>query len=194
MSMLGFNQPRRESHIPGEAGVWVFIMGDMLIFGLFFAVFAYYHAQAPLIFAESQALLNKHYGALNTLILLTSSWFVVMAVQAARQSNRRRSFWCFTAAWLCGAAFSTVKIIEYSEKINAGIYMTSNDFFMYYYIFTGLHFLHVVIGMFLLGFVLLKLKGSERSGELSFFEVAASYWHMVDVLWIILFPLIYLMQ
>jgi nitric oxide reductase NorE protein len=181
-------------HIPGEAGVCVFIMGDMLIFGLFFAVFCFYRGQQPELFTQSQQLLNVHYGALNTLLLLTSSWFVVMAVNAVRKQLRVQAMRLFVLAFACGAGFSLVKIIEYREKIEAGLYLTSNDFFMYYYIFTGLHFVHVIIGMLLLAFVILKLRAPSQPEEISFFEVAASYWHMVDVLWIILFPLIYLLK
>lgn len=170
-------------------------MGDMVIFALFFAVFVYYRGEQPSLFAQSQSQLNVHYGALNTLLLLTSSWFVVMGVNAARQLKNAQSAVLFILAILCGLGFSTVKFIEYSEKIAAGITMTSNDFFMYYYIFTGLHFVHVMIGMVILIFVVRALLISKvHSNDMSFIEVGASYWHMVDLLWIILFPLIYLMK
>lgn len=188
------NSSKVERHIPGEAGVWIFIMGDMVIFALFFAVFAFYRVEQAELFTTSQSMLNVHYGALNTLILLTSSWFVVMAVDAARKQLRKESFRLFLLAFLCGAGFSTVKIIEYGEKVQSGIYLTTNDFFMYYYVFTGLHFVHVIIGMVLLGFVMRKLTKPAEASDMSFFEVGASYWHMVDVLWIILFPLIYLLK
>lgn len=184
-----------ERHIPGEAGIWIFIMGDMVIFALFFAVFAFYRAEQPDLFALSQTKLTVQYGVLNTFLLLTSSWFVVMAINAAREQLRKQSAFLFFLAFLCGAAFSTVKIIEYSEKIQAGIYLTTNDFFMFYYIFTGLHFVHVIIGMGLLAFVIRNLlKAPSSTEDISFFEIGASYWHMVDILWIILFPLIYLMR
>lgn len=185
---------RDKKHIPGEAGVWVFIMGDMLIFALFFAVFAFYRGEQAEVFDVSQATLNVNFGAFNTLLLLTSSWFVVMAVNAARHQLRRQARNLFFLAFACGGGFAAVKIIEYSEKVQAGYYLTTNDFYMYYYIFTGLHFVHVIIGMVLLGFVMLRLSGEAREGDIAFFEVGASYWHMVDVLWIILFPLIYLLK
>jgi nitric oxide reductase NorE protein len=86
-------------------------------------------------------------------------------------------------------------VLEYSEKINAGINLTTNDFFMYYYIFTGLHFLHVLIGMVLLVVLgVIARRGISKPGDLAILEGGASYWHMVDVLWIVLFPLLYLMR
>jgi nitric oxide reductase NorE protein len=188
-------QSNNRPHIPGEAGVWVFIMGDMVIFAMFFAVFTYYRGLAPELFAASQEKLNVGFGAFNTLLLLTSSWFAVMAVKATRRQLLKPAFYLFLLTFLSGAGFSVVKILEYSEKVNAGFYLTTNDFFMYYYIFTGIHFLHVIIGMVLLIFVMLRLHQKRCSDtDIGFYEVGASYWHMVDVLWIILFPLIYLMK
>lgn len=185
---------KTDKHIPGEAGIWIFIFGDMFIFALFFAVFAFYQSEQRELFQASQATLNVNYGALNTLLLLTSSWFVVMAVNAVRAQLRRQARWLFFLAFACGAGFSIVKIFEYSEKVKMGFTLTTNDFYMYYYIFTGIHFVHVIIGMGLLAFVMMRLSGKPKQKEIEFFEVSASYWHMVDILWIILFPLIYLMQ
>lgn len=186
---------RAAPHIPGEAGIWVFIMGDMVVFALFFLVFAFYRGEQPALFSASQATLNTGLGLANTLLLLTSSWFVIEAVQAARRGLARLSCGLFFLAFLCGLAFSGIKLVEYSEKIAAGITLTSNDFFMFYYIFTGLHFVHVLVGLVLLVFVMMTL-ARPATGEsgMHFIEVGASYWHMVDVLWIILFPLIYLVR
>ena len=112
------NTPSR--HIPGEAGVWIFIMGDMLIFALFFCVFAYYRTEQIELFTTSQATLNMHYGVLNTLLLLTSSWFVVTGLNAARNNLRVSACRLFILAIICGAAFSTIKILEYTEKSKQG--------------------------------------------------------------------------
>lgn len=186
---------RPEPHLPGEAGIWIFIMGDMLVFALFFSVFTYYRGEQPALFTGSQASLNIGFGLANTLLLLTSSWLVIEAVQAARRGLNLVSRRLFFSAFLCGVGFSAIKLMEYQEKIAAGITLTSNDFFMFYYIFTGLHFVHVIIGLVLLGFVMFTLgKPATDQARMRFVEVGASYWHMVDVLWIILFPLIYLVK
>ncbi|RLA44052.1 MAG: cytochrome c oxidase subunit 3 family protein [Gammaproteobacteria bacterium] len=206
-------------HVPGEVGIWVFVLGDMLVFGLFFTVFAYYRGLNIDLYLQSQTSLNQNYGALNTLLLLLSSWFVVMAVSDVRNSvnsnvlkksspaNKdglaqqntshpsKRAAMLLALAFLCGLGFGLVKIIEYTEKISAGITITSNEFFMYYYIFTGLHFLHVLIGMGVLVFLCLKVRaGISGESDLVLVESGATFWHMVDLLWIVLFPLLYLMK
>lgn len=185
---------RAKNHVPGEVGIWMFILGDMVIFGLFFLVYVYYRGLDVDLYRQSQARLNQHYGALNTLLLLASSWLVVMGVEKARHGFGRKAMPFFAAALACGAGFSVVKVVEYSDKLAADITITSNDFFMYYYIFTGLHFLHVVIGMGVLTFLILKTRSeSFQSSDMIMVESGASFWHLVDLLWIILFPLLYLM-
>ncbi len=182
-------------HVPGEVGVWVLILGDMVVFGLFFLVFVYYRGLDIELYTQSQKALNQNYGALNTLLLLASSWFVVMAVERARADHGRRATTFFALALLCGGGFSVVKFVEYSEKLTAGLSITSNEFFMYYYIFTGLHFLHVVIGMGVLVFLIAKTRASTFSRkDMVVVESGASFWHLVDLLWIVLFPLLYLMK
>ena len=186
---------KRGRHLPGEEGVWVFILGDMMIFSLFFCVFTYYRSLDPGLFVQSQAHLNQKYGAINTLFLLASSWFVVLGVHSVRDLDGRIAPRCFALAMVCGLGFSFVKILEYSEKLRAGITLITNDFYMYYYIFTGIHFLHVIIGMVVLVFLWKKARaGLSGPKDIMFVESGASYWHMVDLLWIVLFPLLYLMK
>jgi nitric oxide reductase NorE protein len=189
------------THLPGEPGVWVFILGDMLMFALLFGVFVHYRAQDPALYLQSQTTLNQGFGALNTLLLLTSSWFVVGAVQDARNHRADRGCTRIILAFLCGAGFITVKFFEYREKISAGSTLTSNDFYMYYYMLTGIHLLHVVIGMGVLLFLWRTLRQSAlhpntRSPEsvVAHLESGASFWHLVDMLWIFLFALLYLMK
>jgi len=167
----------------------------MLVFALFFSVFTYYRSEQVAVFSSARATLNSTLGMINTLLLLSSSWLVIEAVKAARQGLSKLSCRLFFLVFLSGMAFSVIKLVEYNEKFAAGYTITSNDFFMFYYIFTGLHFVHVIIGMVILVFVMINLATREAGPpDMGFIEVGASYWHMVDVLWIILFPLIYLMQ
>ncbi|MEX1670946.1 cytochrome c oxidase subunit 3 family protein [Zhongshania guokunii] len=185
----------KEKHIPGEAGIWVFVLGDMFVFGLFFVTFAYYRGLNLEMFQQSQLKLNQNWGALNTVLLLTSSWFVVIGMSAIRQGFRRMSRICLSLAWLCGLGFATVKFFEYGEKISHGITLTTNDFFMYYYIFTGIHFLHLIIGMGVLAYMILRLGHNKPlADDLAILESGATYWHMVDLLWIILFSTLYLIK
>ncbi|NNL86365.1 MAG: cytochrome c oxidase subunit 3 family protein [Myxococcales bacterium] len=179
--------------IPGEPGVWVFVLGDMLIFGLFFCVYSYYRALDPEAFREAQLALNQNFSAFNTLLLLISSWFVVLAMADLRERAGKLAPRLLLAAGSCGLGFVAVKAAEYTEIIHAGIGITTNDFFMYYFIFTGLHLVHVVIGIGVLA-LLFGLSRSEVSPRgLKLMESGSIYWHMVDLLWILLFPLLYLM-
>ncbi len=193
--VLNSDNSKKTQHLPGEAGVWVFILGDMVVFALFFAVFAYYRSLDIPLYTQSQSTLNQNYGAINTLLLITSSWFVVLAVQGVRKNKNTMARLFFGLGFLCGAGFALVKILEYREKIQHGITMMTNDFYMYYYIFTGIHFLHIIIGLSVLVFLLLKTKQhSFTTKDIQTFESGAAYWHMVDVLWIVLFPLLYLVK
>jgi nitric oxide reductase NorE protein len=189
------NKSVKEKHIPGETGIWVFVLGDMFIFGLFFVTFAYYRSVDLALFQQSQLELNQNWGALNTVLLLTSSWFVVIGMSAIRKNFRTMSRACLSLAWLCGFGFGVVKFFEYGEKIEHGITLTSNDFFMYYYIFTGIHFLHLIIGLCVLAYLILRLgKNKPLAEDLSLLEGGATYWHMVDLLWIVLFSILYLIK
>lgn len=182
------------THVPGEAGVWIFILGDMTIFAIFFSTFMYYRAHDPVLFRESEALLSKNLGTLNTVLLLTSSWFVVAAVSAVRSAKARLASRLFGGAWLCAMGFIVVKIFEWGEKFKEGITLTKNDFFMYYFVFTGIHLFHLALGMAVLTYLIVSSSRTERSAaQMMLIEGGASYWHMVDLLWIILFPLLYLL-
>lgn len=182
-------------HIPGEPGIWIFIVGDMVMFSLFFFVFTYYRAQDVATFTASQATLNQNFGAFNTVLLLTSSWFVVLGVEAARRKVQNIAQLMFPLAFLCGVGFGVVKIIEYSEKVSKGATLTSNDFYMYYYILTGVHFLHVILGLGVLIFLSVRARqGRFGTQDINNYESGGVYWHMVDLLWIVLFPLIYLVK
>jgi nitric oxide reductase NorE protein len=184
-----------DEHIPGEVGVWVFVLGDMVVFALLFGVFVYYRAADVPLFANAQLTLNQSLGALNTLLLLTSSWFVVHGVEAVRAHRAALARGMLAAAFACGVGFMVVKYFEYGEKLRAGHTITSNDFFMYYYLLTGIHLLHVTLGMAVLAYLWRRLHGAaDMDAQISAVESGASFWHMVDILWILLFALVYMMR
>lgn len=182
------------AHVPGESSLWLLILGDMVIYAIMFLVFAYSYQQQPETFAAGQAVLNQTFGFINTLILLTSSWFVAKGVRSIRlQTNVDASRWLLLAL-VCGGAFVVTKVLEYSLKINAGVVLTSNDFFMYYYMITAFHLIHVLIGMTLLVFMWRMARRPQVPVEgVRFLESGATFWHLVDLLWIMIFPLIYLL-
>lgn len=184
--------PRR---LPGIPGLWLFIAADMCVFGLLFFSFLDDRRLNPDAFNQSQQALNHHFGGIYTLLLLTSSWFVVRAVQAA-QANRP-SHTATQLAWAaaCGIAFTVMKGLEYGTKLSHGITPKTDAFFMYYFTMTGMHLLHVVGGTVVLLIMYRQARaGHYHSGQMTGLESGASYWHMVDLLWIVLFPLFYLMR
>ena len=185
---------RAAPHLPGETGVWVFILGDMLVFAALFITFLYYRGEQVALFAGSQRSLNQHYGALNTFFMLTSSWCVAVAVAVARAARGVAARRWLLAAMACALGFVVVKFFEYRDKIRAGFTLTSNDFFMYYYMLTGLHLMHVLLGLGVLLYLWLDLRRPAAGAPLRTLESGASFWHMVDILWIVLFALLYLVR
>lgn len=181
-------------HLPGEPGIWILILGDLVLFSLLFILLLIYRADNLPVFAASQAQLSQPLGLLNTLFMLTSSWCVASGIQAARRQVPRLAAACFGSAWLCGLGFIVVKYVEYGAKIAAGITPVTNTFFMFYFVCTGIHLIHVVIGMGVLTAIFLHSRRGEFSArKIQHFESGASFWHLVDLLWIVLFALLYLL-
>ena len=190
-SQAATSQSRR--HVPGEEGLWVFICGDLVVFAVFFITYAVARQQELALFETAQALLDRHLGLLNTLLLLTSSLFVAQAVAAVRRGDRNARP-LLLGAILLGSGFVIVKAFEYSAKIAQGFTLNSNSFSIYYYMFTGIHLVHVLIGLGALTFALSRF---DRTGQLqggpALIEGSGAFWHLVDLLWIILFALLYLL-
>jgi len=187
-------EAHRRDHIPGEGGIWVLISGDLVLFSLLFAVFLSMRAEQPVLFEEGRAQLDQGWGLVNTLLMLTSSWFVATAIRAARMQMTGAVVGCFGAALACGLGFVVVKFFEYGAKLSVGITLTTNDFFMLYFIYTGIHLLHVTIGIGVLTFLILYARGGDFTGaRMRNVESGASFWHLVDLLWIVLFALLYLL-
>ncbi len=186
----------KPGHVPGEPGIWILIFGDMALFLLLFGGFMIERAKQVDLFRESSDSLHVYIGLINTLILLTSSIAVALAVRAVRI---RASAWAPLLSWaalICALAFVFNKYLEWGDLIRAGVVPTTNDFYLWYFIMTGVHLAHVLVGTCVLVY-LIKLTQRARQGEAVSFvgmECGASYWHMVDLLWVILFPLLYLMR
>jgi nitric oxide reductase NorE protein len=184
----------RSKSIPGEVGIWLFILGDLIVFSLFFGNYLYDRSLDVELFSRSQATLSQSIGTVNTLVLLASSWFVVKGLHAVRVKAVYPGRW-FAAAWGCGLIFSINKLVEYVGKARVDIGAMTNDFYMYYFVLTGIHFVHVLVGMALLMLMRnVAVKATRTAGDARFLETGASFWHVVDVLWIVLFPLLYLIH
>ena len=178
-------------HVPGEVGIWILILGEMTGFAALFGAFIYDRRESLEVYMHGQEMLDKRLGLLNTLILLTSSWAVALGVVASREGRKHRAQGMFMLAIGCGLVFVFFKIVEYRALTQAGAAIFENAFFSFYFILTGLHLVHVLLGMILLA-VLWSFSG--RAAHNSLIESGGCYWHMVDLIWIAMFPVLYLLK
>ncbi len=180
---------------PGDLAIWVFILAELSVFGALFVVYAFARRHNLELFDHYQLTLDRTAGLLNTVTLITSSYFVVRAVAAIRRGNSQRCSRWLWAAILLGMLFLVVKGVEYQYHLNQGIGLSTNLFYTFYIALTFFHFMHVIMGMVILTVVANKARnGGYSAGEHTGVETGASYWHMVDLVWLILFPLIYVMH
>ena len=179
--------------VPGQPDMWAFVLFEAFLFTAYFTVYLFSRARSPDLFLESQAHLDLGVGTFNTLVLLTSSWFMARCVQAARERSHRAASTHAFLTGLCGLVFLVSKVLEWAREIDKGFTFTTNEFFSFYYFLTGLHFLHLLIGFVFLGIVVYQLwSPARRSQELV--ETGATYWHTIDFLWVLIFALLYVMR
>ena len=183
----------RTAHLPGDIAMWVMVLGDFVFFGAYFIIFMIHRAMAPELFLQSQQHLNLTVGVVNTLVLLTSSWFIVRSVATARSGDHQGAVRLTYLGGACGVLFIAIKAYEWSAEIAAGHTMPANEFFLFYYMLTGVHLFHVGLGLLILGIVVRELR-NPRKRRVSMVESGATYWHMVDLLWIVIFGLLYVMR
>lgn len=181
-------------HRVGTEGLWFFVFIDMLIFALIFLVYMLERGGSMASYAASQAALDPWFGLFNTLLLLTSSWMVAEAVQASRLSDAVRVRRRLLFALLLGAAFCISKFVEYGTKFEAGIGPATNPFFSFYFFITFVHFMHVLAGMiFINSFRARSAQCDTVPRYTTGLENTGLFWHYVDILWIFIFPLLYLL-
>jgi len=187
--------PAPTKYPPGDLAIWVFILAELLVFGIFFAAYAFTRMNNVGLFNEFQLHLDRQAALINTLALITSSYFVVRAVAAIKESNSQLCVRWLLAAIATGAVFLVVKIGEYAHHFGEGVDLSTNAFFMFYLSLTFFHFMHVIMGMVILAAVAIKANQSGYSASNhTGVHTGASYWHMVDLVWLILFPLVYIMR
>lgn len=190
-------------------GMWLFLSSEVLFFGALFTAYLVYRYLYPDAFAAASRELDLVLGTTNTVILLLSSFMMAMAVWAASLSKRRLLVFFLLATVVLGTVFLGIKGLEYSHKIEEGLYPArgmavseSNQaeqptrlFFSLYFIMTGLHALHMIIGVgMMLVLAVLSWRGRYHARQYAPVELAALYWHFVDIVWIFLFPLLYLID
>jgi len=198
----------------GKMGIWLFLVTEILLFGGLFCAFAIFRSWYFDGFVEAHHHLDKVMGGLNTIVLITSSLTMALAVRAAQTNKKTQTVVLLLVTLLCAGTFLVVKYFEYSHKIHDGLvpfkyvngagqtvdmffhhFQNPNArlFFAVYFMMTGIHGVHVVIGMGLILWVLIRAsKGQFSSRYYAPVEGVGLYWHLVDLVWIYLFPLLYL--
>ena len=183
--------PARE--LPGGTVIWLFVAVELLTFGLFFLGFAVARRADPASFAAGQSQLHPLLGVINTCVLLTGGWFAARGVLANRNDDKSGVSANFWAAAATGVAFMAIKSYEYAGVLGDGISLSTSTFWFFYLFVTGLHFLHVMAGVgFLVPTAWRAARGDYGSAEPLTVEAVAVFWHLVDLIWVFLFPLFYL--
>ncbi|OKO85738.1 Heme/copper-type cytochrome/quinol oxidase, subunit 3 [Bradyrhizobium sp. NAS80.1] len=173
--------------LPGDPMIWVLIFSELAAFGLFLGAFTVARAIHPAVFAAGQAELDSHLAGLNTVVLVTSGWAAARAVKAARAGLRPTTRYWLLGAVALGGLFVALKLVEYGGEIGRGIGLETSPFFTLYFLLTGFHLLHVCLGI-----VILAVVG--RRAEAPGVETGTAFWHMVDLVWIVMFPILYLVR
>lgn len=182
-----------QARLPGTTGIWTFLFIDLLIFLAMFLVFVMERLRLPAVYAEGQVHLNGWLGLCNTLVLLTSSWFMALAVQASHRGAAQVARFRLLMVLLCGGLFCVGKAVEYGAKFRAGLGVATNSFYSFYYFMTGVHLLHVIGGMLFIAALRRRMKAPGSEPALTSVENIGLFWHVVDILWIYIFALVYLL-
>ncbi|MDA8094901.1 MAG: cytochrome c oxidase subunit 3 family protein [Betaproteobacteria bacterium] len=181
--------------LPGDFAIWVFIFAELTVFAVLFAAYAITRSEHVALFDASQRALNRVYGLWNTVLLVTSSYFVARATTAIKAGHRLACGHWLTASLLLGAGFIGVKLTEFHQDYTHGITLSGNLFYMFYLCLTFFHFMHVLMGMVILSVVTVKAyAGRYDAANYTGVETGGAYWHMVDLVWIILFALVYVIH
>lgn len=177
---------------PGGILMWILITLELITFGLALMALVAYSKENPELFHKSRLLLNPSYGAINTLFLLVSGFFMATTVHFFKQQKFNKTLFYLRLTMLGGLLFLVVKSIEYYEKLNMGLGLDYNTFFSFYWLLTGFHVIHVLVGLIILCFLYFSLKKRDATPKLDDMEAGAAFWHMCDLIWLLLFPIIYL--
>ncbi len=188
-----------------KQGIWLFMATEILMFGAIFAAYAIFHSLYPSMFAEGASHLDWRMGFINTCVLLVSSWTMAMAIQSLQSGKGKNAAPYLIVTLLCGAGFMVIKYLEYTHKFHLGLYpgkwftyegaQHSNLalYFSFYFVMSGLHGIHVLLGMGLITWVLIRtMRGEFDEHYYTPVEGVGIFWHIIDLIWIYLFPILYL--
>lgn len=178
--------------LPGDLAMWFFILAEITLFSILILAFAITQRMQPALFAAGRQALDASMGLALTLSLLTAGLLLALAVSRVRQ-GRGGAACLLLAALFSACGYVWLKLSEYAHLLKLGLDVEHDTFFTLYWLLTGLHFLHVLLGMLIIACMALRAwRGGYHAGNCSGLESGALYWHMVDLVWVLLFPLVYL--
>lgn len=179
---------------PGGLLIWMIVFLELITFGAFLIVYLSIRQGDLETFNASQSMLNSTLGMINTIVLLTSGLFMAAGlVELKKEGSKTTSYLTMTIVF--GVLFMALKAFEYNEKIELGIGFSTNQFWLFYWLLTGFHLIHVLVAVFLLSYMLIKTKsGVYSSTNFEDVETVGVFWHMCDLIWIFLFPILYLLH
>ncbi|WP_417520969.1 cytochrome c oxidase subunit 3 [Marinobacter sp.] len=179
--------------LPGDIAVWIFIFAELAVFGIMFIGFAVARSMDPATFHAGREALHPLIGLLNTAALITASYFVATAVHQLRHRHSGVQ-WRLWLAVAVSCIYTVGKMYEYVNLYSQGYNLGTDTFFMFYFFLTFFHFMHVILGQVILVVLAVKVGNGDYDGsDMNGMESGASYWHMVDLVWLVLFPMIYVL-
>ena len=188
------DQPDQEiERVPGEGDMWFFVLFESLVFTAYFCVYLYFRTQDERAFLEAQSALNLPLGIIDTIVLLTSSWTIARCVQEARAGRYPAARQLALTTIGLGAAFFALKLVEWVHLIRGGHTFTSNDFMQHFFFLTGMHAIHLLIGFVALGILVHQLSDPQRRSQQTI-ETCSTYWHTVDLYWVLIFAMLYIVR
>jgi len=177
---------------PGGILMWIIIFLELFTFGAALLALAYYSKENPEEYHQSRLLLNPVFGTINTIFLLTSGYFMARAVGFYKKNERKKTNQFLILTMVGGLLFLVLKSIEYSMKIEHGYTISYDTFFSFYWFLTLFHVIHVLVGLVILVSIYFGINKKESETKLEDVEASAAFWHMCDLIWLILFPMLYL--
>lgn len=183
----------RAERVPGQPDMWFFVVFESLVFTAYFGVYLYFRTQHETAFLEAQSALTLWLGVVDTILLLTSSWAMARCAQFARATRHRaaQQYAYVTAGF--GVAFLALKVVEWARLIGEGHTFTSSDFMQHFFFLTAMHAIHLLIGFVVLGVLVRQLADPQRR-QLTTIETCTTYWHTVDLYWVVIFALLYVVR
>ncbi|WP_298449042.1 cytochrome c oxidase subunit 3 [uncultured Marinobacter sp.] len=193
MTSLNLASESNSRQLPGDLAVWIFIFAELAVFGILFIGFAVARSLDPATFQAGRDILHPWIGLLNTAALITASYLVATAVHQFREkrSGVHLRLWLAVAV---SCIYTIGKMYEYVNLYSQGYNLGTDTFFMFYFFLTFFHFMHVILGQIILIILAVKVGNGDYDGsDMNGMESGASYWHMVDLVWLVLFPMIYVL-